>query len=179
VNAPLVEVLLDDARLADVAHALFELSVVDASISRLIVRRLIRAAPPPEVPAQIARSAPFAAVVLFQTPDDPALAAACARLRAEHDRTLQTAGKLSEATAFERALSDLDDAAFKLPTIEAVVADPHSFGSGERLRFPHPRLTAALAAHRIGVETMDFKAACRTYNILVSEDRRVIAAILL
>lgn len=53
------------------------------------------------------------------------------------------------------------------------------FGSGERLRFPHPRLTAALAAKRIGVEAMDFKAACRTYNILMSEGRRVAAALLI
>ena len=47
------------------------------------------------------------------------------------------------------------------------------FGSGSRLRFPHPRLTAQLAKQRIGVETMDFGAACRTYNILMSEGRRV------
>ncbi len=53
------------------------------------------------------------------------------------------------------------------------------FGSGERLRFPHPRLTAALTAQRIGVEAMDFKAACRTYNILMAEGRRVAAALLI
>jgi len=53
------------------------------------------------------------------------------------------------------------------------------FGSGERLRFPHPRLTAALSAKRIGVEAMDFKAACRTYNILMAEGRRVAAALLI
>ena len=53
------------------------------------------------------------------------------------------------------------------------------FGSGARLRFPHPRLTAALAAKRIGVETMDFKAACRTYNILMGEGRKVAAALLI
>ncbi len=53
------------------------------------------------------------------------------------------------------------------------------FGSGSRLRFPHPRLTAALARQRIGVETMDLGAACRTYNILMSEGRRVAAALLI
>ncbi|NML99500.1 Xcc1710-like domain-containing protein [Paraburkholderia sp. RP-4-7] len=53
------------------------------------------------------------------------------------------------------------------------------FGSGERLRFPHPRLIAALTAKRIGVETMDFKAACRTYNILMAEGRKVAAALLI
>lgn len=51
------------------------------------------------------------------------------------------------------------------------------FGSGERQRFPHPRLTAALARERIGVEVMDTLAACRTYNILAAEGRRVVAAL--
>jgi uncharacterized protein len=60
------------------------------------------------------------------------------------------------------------------PAPEVVV-----FGSGERLRFPHPHLTAALTARRIGVETMDFKAACRTYNILMAEGRKVAAALLI
>jgi uncharacterized protein len=53
------------------------------------------------------------------------------------------------------------------------------FGSGARLRFPHPRLVAKLTAHRIGVETMDFQAACRTYNILMAEGRKVAAALLI
>jgi uncharacterized protein len=51
-------------------------------------------------------------------------------------------------------------------------------GTGPRLRFPHPRLTASLSSARIGLEVMDLNAACRTYNILVSEDRRVAAALL-
>ena len=51
-------------------------------------------------------------------------------------------------------------------------------GTGAKQRFPHPRLTRALAAKRIGVEAMDLQAACRTYNILMSEERRVVAAIL-
>ena len=51
-------------------------------------------------------------------------------------------------------------------------------GTGPKQRFPHPRLTRALAAKRIGVETMDLQAACRTYNILMAEERRVAAALL-
>ena len=51
-------------------------------------------------------------------------------------------------------------------------------GTGPRQRFPHPRLTAPLAAAGIGVEVMDLKAACRTFNILVAEERRVAAALL-
>jgi uncharacterized protein len=51
-------------------------------------------------------------------------------------------------------------------------------GTGARQRFPHPRLTAALTSAGIGVEVMDLKAACRTYNILVAEERKVAAALL-
>lgn len=52
-------------------------------------------------------------------------------------------------------------------------------GTGNRLRFPHPRLLAPLIDRGIGVETMDVYAACRTYNILMAEGRRVAAALLL
>ncbi len=51
-------------------------------------------------------------------------------------------------------------------------------GTGARQRFAHPRLTAALIARRIGVESMDTGAACRTYNILMTEGRKVLAALL-
>ena len=53
------------------------------------------------------------------------------------------------------------------------------FGSGNRLRFAPPTLLRGLMARRIGVETMDTAAACRTYNILAGEGRRVVAALLL
>ena len=52
------------------------------------------------------------------------------------------------------------------------------FGSGPRLRFVSPALLRSLMALRIGVETMDTAAACRTYNVLVSEGREVLAALL-
>ena len=51
-------------------------------------------------------------------------------------------------------------------------------GTGPKQRFPHPRLTRALAQQRIGVEVMDLQAACRTYNILMAEERIVAAALL-
>ena len=51
------------------------------------------------------------------------------------------------------------------------------FGTGASLRFPPPALLAALIDIGVGVEVMDTAAACRTYNILVSEGRRVIAAL--
>ena len=51
-------------------------------------------------------------------------------------------------------------------------------GTGARLRFPRPELTRALIEARIGLEVMDLQAACRTYNILAAEERRVAAALL-
>ena len=51
-------------------------------------------------------------------------------------------------------------------------------GTGPRQRFPHARLTAALAQAGIGLEVMDVHAACRTFNILVAEERKVAAALL-
>ena len=53
------------------------------------------------------------------------------------------------------------------------------FGSGARIRFPRPAWIAPLAARRIGVETMDTAAACRTYNLLAQEGREVAVALLL
>ena len=51
-------------------------------------------------------------------------------------------------------------------------------GTGARLRFPAPALSAPLARAGVGLEVMDVQAACRTYNILAAEDRRVVAALL-
>ena len=53
------------------------------------------------------------------------------------------------------------------------------FGSGTRLRFAPPAFMRALMQKRIGIETMDTLAACRTYNILAGEGRQVIAALLI
>ncbi|HVS25937.1 MAG TPA: Mth938-like domain-containing protein [Burkholderiales bacterium] len=52
-------------------------------------------------------------------------------------------------------------------------------GTGPRLRFPHPGLSRSLVNAKIGLEVMDTRAACRTYNILVAEGRKVAAALLL
>jgi uncharacterized protein len=52
------------------------------------------------------------------------------------------------------------------------------FGSGAKFRFPHARVMAAFSQARIGFEAMDTGAACRTYNVLMSEGRNVAAALL-
>ena len=53
------------------------------------------------------------------------------------------------------------------------------FGSGARIRFPQAAWLRPLMAKRVGIETMDTAAACRTYNILAQEGRSVAAALLL
>ncbi|MBU3657109.1 MAG: hypothetical protein FGM35_03630 [Rhodocyclaceae bacterium] len=52
------------------------------------------------------------------------------------------------------------------------------FGSGDRQRFPRPELLKALIEKGIGLEVMDTKAACRTYNILVAEGRHVACGVI-
>ena len=47
-----------------------------------------------------------------------------------------------------------------------------------RSRFAAANLLRPLIERRIGVETMDIAAACRTYNVLLSEGRTVVAALL-
>lgn len=62
--------------------------------------------------------------------------------------------------------------------LAALKPDVLLLGTGAKQYFPHPRLFRALTEAGIGLECMDTPAACRTYNILVAEDRKVIAAIL-
>ena len=52
-------------------------------------------------------------------------------------------------------------------------------GTGTRLQFPAPSLTRSLVEAGIGLEVMDTGAACRTYNFLMSDGRRVAAALLM
>lgn len=53
------------------------------------------------------------------------------------------------------------------------------FGSGRKLRFAPAACLRPLIDRRIGFETMDTAAACRTYNLLIAEGRQVVAALLL
>jgi uncharacterized protein len=71
-------------------------------------------------------------------------------------------------------LSEADLAAVFALQPEIVV-----LGTGMRQRFPDTQLLAAILARGIGCEVMDTGAACRTYNVLVSELRRAVAALFL
>lgn len=53
------------------------------------------------------------------------------------------------------------------------------FGSGTRLKFPNPQWQVDLINKHVGLETMDTQAACRTYNILAGEGRKVAAALII
>ncbi len=64
-------------------------------------------------------------------------------------------------------------------TIVALKPEVVILGTGARLRFPAPALTRPLIEAGIGLEVMDTGAACRTYNFLMSDGRRVVAALLM
>ena len=51
--------------------------------------------------------------------------------------------------------------------------------TGAQQRFPSAAMRAEFATRRIGLEVMEVGAACRTYNVLVSEERKVLAAVML
>lgn len=72
---------------------------------------------------------------------------------------------------------DLEDAHFQ--RILALKPELVIFGSGSKIRFAKPALYRGLIEARIGMETMDLGAACRTYNVLASEGRAVLAALLI
>ena len=62
--------------------------------------------------------------------------------------------------------------------VESLKPEILILGTGATQRFPRPELARALAARGVGVEVMDSRAACRTYNILATEGRKVVAAVL-
>jgi len=73
------------------------------------------------------------------------------------------------------ALAFLDDAPPALPPDAPEVV---LIGTGTRQAFLPPAVTGALLSLGIGVEAMTTQAAARTYNILMSEERRVLALLL-
>lgn len=70
-------------------------------------------------------------------------------------------------------------AADRLEVLTTLALDVVLLGTGARIRFPRPEVLRPLIEAGIGVEVMDVPAACRTYNILVAEDRKVAAALIL
>jgi len=98
-------------------------------------------------------------------------------VRHEHSLSVSSLPNLPPAawtTAHFEALSASDFSPWAQSGAELVL-----FGSGEKLRFAKPQWLKDLIANGIGVETMDTAAACRTYNILASEGRKVVALLLI
>ncbi len=86
----------------------------------------------------------------------------------------------SRGERFEWDASRFEDlAAGHFEQLAGLGAELILFGSGSRIRFPQPAWLRTLIERRTGVETMDTPAACRTYNILASEGRHVVVALLI
>ena len=91
-------------------------------------------------------------------------------------------GRLDEKSA-ERLIDDWRPQTLEelreedLDAVFALQPEIVVLGSGSRQRFPETQLLAAILARGIGCEVMDTGAACRTYNVLVSESRRAVAAL--
>lgn len=121
------------------------------------------------------------------------------KLHSDNNRHLQTVtaydagGVEINAQRFETSLTVLPEVAprpwdvasfedLRAEHFEQIAEDAPDvviLGTGERQRFVHPRLIQSLSSKRIGVECMDSQAACRTYNILMGEGRKVTLALIL
>ncbi|WP_129778728.1 Mth938-like domain-containing protein [Peristeroidobacter soli] len=75
-------------------------------------------------------------------------------------------------TVAELSLEDLQAAIAMKPEVIII-------GTGPKQEFPAPEVLGAVMSRGIGCEVMEIGAACRTYNILASEGRTVVAALLL
>jgi uncharacterized protein len=72
--------------------------------------------------------------------------------------------------AAELTIVDLEPALALQPTIIVL-------GTGTQQLLPDVELMAAVAARSVGLEIMNTPAACRTFNVLLQEQRRVVAAL--
>lgn len=77
-----------------------------------------------------------------------------------------------------QSFSDLTVESFSPLFEEAENIDVVLLGVGGTMEFMNPKLRAALSAKGLPVDVMPTDAACRTYNVLMAEGRRVVAALL-
>jgi uncharacterized protein len=94
--------------------------------------------------------------------------------RALHTNCIVTADQVLEWPV--RTIASLTPA--DLEPIIALKPEIVILGSGETQAFPDPSVLGAVLSRGIGCEVMNTGAACRTYNVLVAEDRRVAAALI-
>ncbi|MCG5536104.1 Mth938-like domain-containing protein [Ectothiorhodospira mobilis] len=76
-----------------------------------------------------------------------------------------------------RAPQDLTGAAFT-PVLE-MGPEIVLLGTGDHLAWPQREVRLRLQEAGVGLEVMDTPAACRTYNLIMAEGRRVAAALLM
>ncbi|MDO8464899.1 MAG: Mth938-like domain-containing protein [Gallionella sp.] len=93
-----------------------------------------------------------------------------------HDRSIVVLAEEVRSDWDAASFDTLDETHFAY--FLALKPDVLLLGTGARQCFPHPHLYRVLTDTGIGVECMNTPAACRTYNILVAENRKVVAAIL-
>lgn len=74
--------------------------------------------------------------------------------------------------------STLDEQSFEPLIQRADEIDVVLLGSGAKMQFLDPALKKSLKDKGLSVDVMDTGAACRTYNVLMAEGRRVVAALL-
>ena len=92
-----------------------------------------------------------------------------------HANVVVAAGTVS-AGWFPGSLDDLTEE--RVGRVAEMRPEIVLLGTGARFRFPPAAVLAPLYRAGIGVEVMDTRAACRTYNVLLGEGRRVVAAVI-
>jgi len=95
------------------------------------------------------------------------------------DKVFNSSLILSADTIIDDRLPDIITQ-LKLDDLDQMLAlDPEVvlLGTGAVIHFPDQAITAFFNSRKIGFEVMDTGAACRAFNILMAEDRRVVAAL--
>ncbi len=95
-----------------------------------------------------------------------------------YDRAVIVTPANTQAWDAPAQFSDLSEKDFSALTDQAGEIDVVLLGSGARGEFFPPKLRDALKGKGLVVEAMDTGAACRTYNVLMAEGRRVAAALM-
>ena len=98
-----------------------------------------------------------------------------------NENTYRGAVILSAATLIDRPNIQNLEGLLKVDAARILALEPELvlLGTGARQVFPEPVFGAQFLRAGIGFEVMDTSAACRTFNVLVGEQRRVAAALLL
>ena len=77
-----------------------------------------------------------------------------------------------------QSLNELDVSHFEALLAQSADIDVLLFGTGAKMQFIPPKLRQALSTQGLPMDIMDTGAACRTYNVLMAEGRRVVAVLM-